>query len=115
MPDTNVVRKQPEDGSICGKDGRNGMEDGKKKIWICILVVVLAAVVIGILYYLSAPQGQSEEGFLIRENARERCVPVRVEEPEGAMSADNEENRYGAQAILTGASAESEAKYGIGE
>ena len=26
------------------------MDDGKKKIWICLLVVVLAAVVIGVLY-----------------------------------------------------------------
>lgn len=42
------------------------MEDGRKKIWLCLLVVVLAAVVIGVIYYYSAPQEQGTEGFLIR-------------------------------------------------
>ena len=42
------------------------MDDGQKKIWICLLIVVLAAVVIGILYYFSAPTEHSSEGFLIR-------------------------------------------------
>lgn len=41
------------------------MDNGKKKIWICLLVVVLAAVVIGILYYFSTPSEYSSEGFLI--------------------------------------------------
>jgi len=41
------------------------MDEGKKKVWICLLIAVLAAVVIGILYYLSAPSQQSSEGFLI--------------------------------------------------
>lgn len=40
------------------------MENGRKKVWICLLVVVLAAVVIGIIYYLSTPP-QNMEGFLI--------------------------------------------------
>lgn len=43
------------------------MEDGRRKIWICLLAAVLAAVVIGILYYLSTPEEQGGEGFLIRE------------------------------------------------
>ena len=42
------------------------MDDGQKKIWICLLIVVLAAGVIGILYYFSAPTEHSSEGFLIR-------------------------------------------------
>ena len=42
------------------------MDDGQKKIWICLLAVVLAAVVIGILYYYSTPSEHSSEGFLIR-------------------------------------------------
>lgn len=41
------------------------MDDGRKKIWICLLIIVLAAVVIGILYYLSAPREQAGEGYLI--------------------------------------------------
>lgn len=41
------------------------MDEGRKKVWICILSAVLAAVVIGILYYLSAPAQQGGEGFLI--------------------------------------------------
>ena len=42
------------------------MDDGQKKIWICLLIVILAAVVIGILYYFSAPTEHSSEGFLSR-------------------------------------------------
>ena len=42
------------------------MDDGKKKIWICLLVVVLAAVVIGVMYYFSVPSENGSEGFLIR-------------------------------------------------
>lgn len=42
------------------------MDDGKKKIWICLLAVVLAAVVIGVLYYFSVPSENGSEGFLIR-------------------------------------------------
>lgn len=49
----------------------NYMEDGRKKIRICLLVIVLAAVVIGVLYYLSTPQEQAGEGFLIRN----QCEP----------------------------------------
>lgn len=41
------------------------MDEGRKKVWICLLVIVLAAVAIGILYYLSTPSAQSSEGFLI--------------------------------------------------
>ncbi len=49
----------------------NGMEDGKKKIWICLLTVVLAAILIGVIYYYSAPREQGAEGFLIRETGEE--------------------------------------------
>lgn len=47
------------------------MKDGRKKIWICLLVVILAAVVLGVLYYLSAPNEQASEGFLIKAGQRE--------------------------------------------
>lgn len=47
------------------------MEDGRKKIWICLLVVVLAAVMIGIIYELSTSRGQAEEGFLIENGEQE--------------------------------------------
>ena len=50
------------------------MEDGRKKIWICLLTVVLAAVLIGVIYYYSAPQEQGNEGFLIREQWEETYV-----------------------------------------
>nr|WP_294493104.1 hypothetical protein [uncultured Mediterraneibacter sp.] len=50
------------------------MEDGRKKIWLCLLVIVLAAVVIGILYYLSSADAGSAEGFLIRATEWERGV-----------------------------------------
>ncbi len=42
------------------------MDDGKKKIWICLLVIVLAALAAGILYYLCVPDAPDSEGFLIR-------------------------------------------------
>ena len=42
------------------------MEGGRRKIWICLLVVLLAAVVIGVLYYYSEPKEQGSEGFLIK-------------------------------------------------
>lgn len=51
------------------------MDDGQKKIWTCLLIVVLAAVVIGILYYFSTPTEHSSEGFLIRA-AHEQCEEV---------------------------------------
>ncbi len=42
------------------------MDDGQKKIWMCLIIVVLAAAAIGVLYYFSAPAEQSDGGFLIR-------------------------------------------------
>lgn len=42
------------------------MEDGKKKIWICLLTVVAAAVLAGLLYYMSVSQEKGGEGFLIQ-------------------------------------------------
>ncbi|HJA07478.1 MAG TPA: hypothetical protein H9798_10125 [Candidatus Mediterraneibacter pullicola] len=47
------------------------MEDGRKKIWICLFIIVLAAVVIGLIYYLSTPQEQAGEGFLIRDTCEQ--------------------------------------------
>lgn len=38
---------------------------------MCLLAVVLAAVVIGLLWYLSVPREQSKEGFLIQAPARQ--------------------------------------------
>ncbi len=50
------------------------MDDGRKKIWICLLAVVLAAVVIGILYYFSTPAEHGSEGFLIRAEVEEDAL-----------------------------------------
>lgn len=45
-----------------------------EKIWICLLTVVIAAILIGVIYYYSAPQEQGTEGFLIREQREESYV-----------------------------------------
>lgn len=63
IPDTSLEQRQ--------KGQVNSMEDGRRKIWICLLVAVLAAVVIGVLYYYSAPKEQGAEGFLIRAGQQE--------------------------------------------
>lgn len=42
------------------------MENGHGKVWICLLILVLIAVVIGLLYYTTAAKQPDEEGFLIR-------------------------------------------------
>lgn len=42
------------------------MEDGRKKIWICLLIIVLAAAAAGLLYYFSTTDAPDGEGFLIR-------------------------------------------------
>ena len=67
------------------------MEDGKKKIWLCILVVTAAAVAIGILYYFSTPEDMSEEGYLIRGAGAARCAaaavqPAETPEPETILA-----------------------------
>lgn len=51
------------------------MEDGngRRKVWICLLIVVFTAVVIGAVYYMNAPKGHSEEGFLIRRESEDRA------------------------------------------
>lgn len=41
------------------------MEDGKKKIWMCLLVIVLAALAIGALYYFTVPEVPDSEAFLV--------------------------------------------------
>ncbi len=70
------------------------MDDGRRKIRLCILAVLLAAVVIGLLYYLSAPKTPGEEGFLIRDNRDGQCVSVQYEgagyEREGYERAEQE-------------------------
>lgn len=55
------------------------MRDGKKKVWICLLVVILAAVVAGLLYCLSTPRAPSTEGFLIRNTGN--AFPVSTDDP----------------------------------
>lgn len=42
------------------------MEDGKKKIWICLVIIVAAAVLIGLIYYFGAQDISGSEGFLIQ-------------------------------------------------
>ena len=66
------------------------MDDGKKKIWICLLVVVLAAVVIGVLYYFSVPSENGSEGFLIRTSYRQYGHEIQqtVSETEGETSPE---------------------------
>ena len=51
------------------------MEDGngRKKVWI----VVLAAVVIGAVYYMNMPKEHSEEGFLIRRESEDCADGIR--------------------------------------
>lgn len=44
------------------------MENGHGKVWICLLILVLAAVVIGLLYYTTAAKEPDEEGFLIQQS-----------------------------------------------
>lgn len=46
------------------------MENGHGKVWICLLILVLAAVVIGLLYYTTAAKEPDEEGFLIHGQSR---------------------------------------------
>lgn len=50
------------------------MEDGKRKIWLCLLILVLAAVVAGLAWYLSDARTPSGEGFLIERQAEEEVV-----------------------------------------
>ena len=52
-------QKQREKGTV------DDMDEGRRKVWICLLIIVLAAAVIGILYYLSTAEQQGSEGFLI--------------------------------------------------
>ncbi len=66
------------------------MRDGKKKVWICLLVVVLAAVVAGLLYWLSTPQAPSTEGFLIRNTGN--AYPVSTDDP-GQSQCSHEQSR----------------------
>lgn len=42
------------------------MQDGKKKIWICLLIIVLAAAAAGVIWYFSMPDVPGSEGVLIR-------------------------------------------------
>ena len=51
------------------------MEDGngRKKVWICLSIVVLAAVVIGAVYYMNMPKEHSKEGIFNPERKRGLC------------------------------------------
>ena len=51
------------------------MENRHGKVWICLLILVLAAVVIGLLYYTTAAKEPDEEGFLIRAEQMESGEP----------------------------------------
>ena len=49
------------------------METDGKKVWICLSIVVLAAVVIGAVYYMNMPKEHSEEGVFNPERKRGLC------------------------------------------
>ena len=55
------------------------MEDGngRKKVWICLSIVVLEAVVIGAVYYMNMPKEHSEEVFLIRRESEDCADGIR--------------------------------------
>ena len=74
------------------------MEDGRKKIWICLLVIVLAAVVIGVIYYYSAPQEKGTEGFLIRagQSAASQLEPGQQDSSRTAEGSGTEKPREAA-------------------
>lgn len=76
----------------------DSMEDGRKKIWICLLVVVLAAVVIGVIYYYSAPQEKGTEGFLIRagQSAASQLEPGQQDSSRTAEESGTEKPREAA-------------------
>lgn len=67
------------------------MRDGKKKVWICLLVVVLAAVVAGLLYWLSTPRAPSTEGFLIRNTGN--AFPVSADDPVQSQRSHEQSRR----------------------
>lgn len=47
------------------------MGNGRKKVWLCLLAVVAAAVMIGIIYSLTgSTEYSSQEGFLITYNVQ---------------------------------------------
>ncbi len=50
------------------------MDDGHKKIWYSIFTVLAVAAALGILYWLSNPQQENSEGFLIRDTEVESRV-----------------------------------------
>lgn len=56
-----------------GKVGEN-MDDGHRKIWYSIFTVLVIAAALGLLYWLTSPQEESSEGFLIRNTEVESCV-----------------------------------------
>ena len=68
----NQMQKSRRTGAVKSASAERSvdvMDDGRKKIWICLLVVALAAVVIGILYYFSTPAEHGSEGFLMSGEA----------------------------------------------
>lgn len=61
------------------KEKVKNVDDGRKKIWICVLTAVSAAVIIGILYWMSMPSPQNSEGFLIRNMVRQPQICIQEE------------------------------------
>ena len=53
------------------------------------MVVVLAAVVIGVIYYYSAPREQGEEGFLIRDSEQHIRAAAQASGTENALSRED--------------------------
>lgn len=60
------------------------MDAARRKLRICLILVVLAAVVVGVIYYFTDVYGhdQVSEGTLVRKT-QERMIESR---PEGVMS-----------------------------
>ncbi len=55
------------------------MEDGNgtKKVWICLSIVVLAAVVIGAVYYRICRRNTRKKDFLIRRESEDCADGIR--------------------------------------
>lgn len=55
------------------------MEDARRKIRICLVIVVTAAVIIGLIYYFNDVRGKSpmSEGTLVRQTGYQvqACIP----------------------------------------
>lgn len=43
------------------------MENGKRKIMWCLTILVVAAVAIGVIYYVKTNMSPAQQGYLIRK------------------------------------------------